>query len=110
LKQYQLYPASDNEPEPVPFYHNIVPAVLKLRSHKTTQQAEQSGFSVENAYVTPYGAVVKNGFSIKQSVYKYSPEKDREIFLSFLKKKFTGRLVKVSGDCIVAHHSWYQNY
>jgi capsular polysaccharide biosynthesis protein len=63
---------------------------------------------INDAYVSPFGVVFKNGFVVKESVY--SMFKPNSFLLSFYKKILLNKVIKVSGNCIIAHHSYYQNY
>ena len=63
---------------------------------------------IKNAYVSPFGVVFKNGFVVKESVYSmFKPNKQ---LLSFYKKIVLNKVRHISGDCVVAHHAYYQNY
>lgn len=63
---------------------------------------------IKNAYVSPFGIVYKNGFVVEESVY--SMFKPKTFYLSFYKKLLLNKVVKINGDCIVAHNSYFQNY
>ena len=63
---------------------------------------------IKNAYISPFGVVFKNGLVVKESVY--SMFKPNSFLLSFYKKILLNRVIKISGNCIVMHHSYYQNY
>ncbi len=63
---------------------------------------------IKNAYVSPFGVVFKNGLVVKESVY--SMFKPKSFNLSFYKKILLNKVVKIKGNCVVAHHSYYQNY
>jgi capsular polysaccharide biosynthesis protein len=63
---------------------------------------------IKNAYISPFGVVFKNGLVVKDSVY--SMFKPNSFLLSFYKKILLNKVKNVSGNCIVAHHSYYQNY
>lgn len=110
MKKAELYPATVNEKDTEPFFNTISAPVFKLISAKEIRQDPVFLFSVSNAYVSPFGAVFKNGKVIHESIYKYSAEKGRNAFFSFCKKIITGKAKKINADCIVIHHSWYQNY
>ncbi len=110
MEKTEIYPATINQTDSNSFFHNILPPVLKLISQKETKQACIYKYSLTNAYVSPYGSVFKNGKVIKESIYKYSNKKKREIFFSFCKKILKNKVRKIDGDCMLIHHSWYQNY
>jgi capsular polysaccharide biosynthesis protein len=63
---------------------------------------------IKNAFVSPFGIVYKNGLVVNESVY--SMFKPHLFLLSFYKKIFLRKTVKIKGDCIVGHNSYYQNY
>lgn len=63
---------------------------------------------INNAYVSPFGIVYKNGFVVNESVY--SMFKPKSFYLSFYKKLFLNKIIKVDGDCVIAHNSYFQNY
>lgn len=67
-------------------------------------------YSLSNCFVTPYGAVIKNGLVIKESLYRNYTKNVLMQYPSFYKKLFSRKYVKIEGECIVAHHSWYDNY
>ena len=110
MKIDEIYPATINEKEKPPFFHNILPEVIQALSEKKTEQAPLYLFTLNNAYVSPYGAVFKNGKVISQSVYKSSGLKNWRNFLSFCNKIIRNKVKKIEGNCIVINHSWYQNY
>ncbi|MFN8295942.1 MAG: glycosyltransferase 61 family protein [Chitinophagales bacterium] len=63
---------------------------------------------IKDAYISPFGVVFKNGFVVKESVYSmFKPNKQ---LLSFYKKILLNKVRHISGDCVVAHHAYYQNY
>lgn len=63
---------------------------------------------LSHAYVSPFGVVFRNGFVVKDSVYSmFDPRKQ---WLTFYKKRLLNKVRKVSGDCLVVHHAYYQNY
>jgi capsular polysaccharide biosynthesis protein len=61
-----------------------------------------------NAYVSPYGIVFKNGKVIKESVYSMFTKNKNA--LTFYKKIIFNKVKKVSGDCLIAHNAYYDNY
>jgi capsular polysaccharide biosynthesis protein len=63
---------------------------------------------LSNAYLSPYGIVFKNGRVVKESVYSMFTN-NRNAF-TFYKKILFNKVKKVSGDCLVAHNSYYDNY
>jgi len=75
-----------------------------------TEESIDASYLIEikNAYISPFGVIFKNGFVVKESVY--SMFKPNSFALSFFKKIALNKVRKISGNCIVAHHSYYQNY
>ena len=63
---------------------------------------------LSGAYVSPYGIVFKNGSVVEESVYSMFT-KNRNA-LTFYKKILLNKVKKVSGDCLVAHNAYYDNY
>lgn len=63
---------------------------------------------IDNAYLSPFGVVYKNGKVVEESVY--SMFKANSFYLSFFKKRLLNRVVKVDSDCLIAHNSYFQNY
>jgi capsular polysaccharide biosynthesis protein len=61
-----------------------------------------------NAYVSPYGMVFKNGRVVQESVYSMFTQNKNA--LTFYKKIFLNKVKKVSGECLVAHNAYYDNY
>lgn len=86
----------------------------EMHDNKTSfinaEETIDAGYLIEikNAYVSPFGVVFKNGFVVKESVY--SMFKPNSFNLSFYKKILLNKVVKIKGNCVVAHHSYYQNY
>ncbi|MES2566583.1 MAG: glycosyltransferase family 61 protein [Bacteroidota bacterium] len=109
-KKIEIYPSTVNPADASPFFSNIPTPISRLISWKEKKQAPAFLFSLSNAYVSPYGVVFKNGKVVKEAVYKYSAKKKWDNLLSFIKKKITNKVIKIDGDCILIHHSWYQNY
>jgi capsular polysaccharide biosynthesis protein len=63
---------------------------------------------LSSAYVSPYGIVFKNGQVVKESVYSMFTKNKNA--LTFYKKILLNKVKKVSGDCLVAHNAYYDNY
>jgi capsular polysaccharide biosynthesis protein len=85
-----------------------------MNAGKTTfihaQEKIQASALVEinNAYVSPFGVVFKNGLVVKESVYSmFSAQKQN---LTFYKKILLNKVKNIDGNCLVAHHAYYQNY
>lgn len=110
MKKVEIYPATINEKVANPFFNNILTPILKLITLNEKKQPPVFLFSLSNAYVSPYGPVFKNGWVVKESVYKSSTKNGMFAFLSFCKKILKNKVRKFDGDCIVINHSWYQNY
>jgi len=110
MKKKEIYPATINPKEKTPFFHNISHEVIQAISAKNTEQAPLYLFTLNNAYVSPFGAVFKNGRVLRESIYQVSNEKIVHNFLSFCKKILQNKVRKIDGDCIVICHSWYQSY
>ena len=65
-------------------------------------------YELENAYVSPYGVVFKNGKIIKESVYgMFDPKKQ---WPSFIKKILLGKTRMLDEPGLVTHHAFYENY
>lgn len=63
---------------------------------------------LNNAYVSPFGIVYKNGWVVKESVYSmFKPYKQQ---LSFFKKILSKKVQYIDGNCLVAHNAYYENY
>jgi capsular polysaccharide biosynthesis protein len=65
-------------------------------------------FNVNNAYVSPFGVVFKNGVVEKESVYFYHHHWKNA--LTFYKKILLRKIVKTDKTCSVIHNGWYDNY
>jgi capsular polysaccharide biosynthesis protein len=63
---------------------------------------------LNKALVSPYGIVFKNGRVIKESIYSMFVHNNNA--LTFYKKLLLGKVRSVSGDCLVAHNAYYDNY
>ena len=63
---------------------------------------------VSNALVSPYGIAVKNGRVIPESVYSMFT-RNRHL-LTFVKKIALGKVRRVTGDCLLVHNAYYDNY
>jgi capsular polysaccharide biosynthesis protein len=63
---------------------------------------------LDKAWVSPYGIVFKNGRVVPESVY--SMFVNNRNALTFFKKIFLGKVRTVSGQCLVAHNAYYDNY
>ena len=64
--------------------------------------------SLNNAYVSPYGMVFKNGFIVDESLYDLN-RNPLNVF-SFYKKIIQGNVKTTDKECVVIHNSWYENY
>ena len=67
-------------------------------------------YSLKNSFVSPYGLVFKNGLIVKESLYRIFNFSRYRQLPSFYKKILLSKFVRIEGNCIVAHHSWYDNY
>ena len=65
-------------------------------------------YTLRKAYVSPFGMVFNNGFTVNETIYA-AHKSIRNIF-SFYKKMVYGRIKKTDGNCVVINNSWYQNY
>jgi capsular polysaccharide biosynthesis protein len=110
MKIKEIQPATVNESEKIPFFHNILPEILQSITLKKTEQLPLFLYNLNNAYVSPYGVVFKAGRVIKASIYKNSNVKIWDNFLSFFAKIIKKKVKNIEGDCVVINHSWYQNY
>lgn len=110
MKKVEIYPATINDKVSNPFFSNILTPILKLITLNKKKQPPVFLFSLSNAYVSPYGPVFKNGWVVKDSVYKSSTKKRMVVFFSFCKKILKNKSRKIEGDCVVINHSWYQSY
>ncbi|QHT70547.1 glycosyltransferase family 61 protein [Rhodocytophaga rosea] len=63
---------------------------------------------LNHAYVSPYGIVFKNGRVVKESVYSMFTRNKNAY--TFYKKILLNKVKRVSGDCLVAHNAYYDNY
>lgn len=63
---------------------------------------------LNKALVSPYGIVFKNGRVIRESVYSMFARNNNA--LTFYKKLLLGKVRSVSGDCLVVHNAYYDNY
>lgn len=107
MKKTQLFPALNVVRKPPPnfeemhdlkkdFIHleEIIPPVYLIE--------------IDNAYVSPFGVVYKNGLVVKESVYSmFNPN---SYYLSFYKKLLLNKIIKLEGDAAIAHNSYFQNY
>lgn len=107
MKKTQLFPALNVVRKPPPNYEEM--HVLKKDFiHFTELIPPVYLIEIENAFVSPFGIVYKNGLVVKESVY--SMFKPTSFYLSFYKKLLLNKIIKVKGDCTVAHNSYFQNY
>lgn len=65
-------------------------------------------YSLENAFVSPFGMVFKNGLTVNEAIYDH--HKSYKNMLTFYKKYFLGKIKRTETNCIVIHNSWYENY
>ena len=65
-------------------------------------------YTLENAHISPYGVVFKNGKIIKESVYGMFDAKKQ--WPSFIKKIALGRTKVLNETSLVTHHAFYENY
>jgi capsular polysaccharide biosynthesis protein len=65
---------------------------------------------IENAYVSPYGVVFKNGRAVEASIYKGFPQTNNPFYLTFVKKILLRRVRIVPELCIAALYAYYDNY
>ena len=63
---------------------------------------------INNAYVSPYGVVFKNGRVLHDSVYGMFDPKTQ--WPTFIKKILTGKTRSFENSLLVAHHAFYENY
>lgn len=110
IKKTEIYPATINDPEKVPFFNTISDPIFKHISKKSPFQPSLFSFNLSNAYVSPFGVVFKNGKIIRESLSIYSKEVFWNTLFSFYKKILKNKVRKIEGDCIVISHSWYDNY
>jgi Glycosyltransferase 61 len=64
--------------------------------------------TISNCLISPYGVVFKNGFLIKDSLYKMHSSWINA--LTFYKKLMLGRVRQINGRCLVAVNPFYSNY
>jgi capsular polysaccharide biosynthesis protein len=110
MKITELFKETINEIESDFFFHNIHNCVLKSIYLKNRKQAALYKYDIDDAYVSPYGAIFKNGRIIGKSIYKTSFKNTLKLLLSFYKKKIKRKVITIEDQCVVINHSWYQNY
>ena len=107
MQKKLVYPAQlVNRKPPVNYADMADNKTSFIRLKETINSCEL--IEINNAYISPFGVVFKNGLIIKESVY--SMFKPNSFLLSFFKKIFLNKVKKIKGTCVVAHHSYYQNY
>jgi capsular polysaccharide biosynthesis protein len=67
-------------------------------------------FTFKNALISPYGAVFHRGKVVGKSVYPLYEKNNLKGALTFFKKIFLFKVVRVLKSCIVIHNSFYNNY
>ncbi|MBK9329835.1 MAG: glycosyltransferase family 61 protein [Sphingobacteriales bacterium] len=107
MKRTVLYPELTITRKPPPNYEEMHP-LKDTFIHLTETFPAVCRLEISNAYVSPFGVVYKNGRVVRESVY--SMFKPNSFYLSFFKKRLLNKVVKVSGDCLIAHNSYFQNY
>jgi capsular polysaccharide biosynthesis protein len=107
VKHIPLYPRQVVH-RPLPVNYDEMNACKASFIHTEEKIQSSEIIELENAYVSPFGVVFKNGSIVKESMYSmFSPKKQA---LSFYKKILLNKIRHVSGACIVAHHAYYENY
>ena len=107
MKKRQLFPALNVVRNPPPNFEEMH-ALKKEFIHFEEIIPPVYLIEIDNAYVSPFGIIYKNGFVVKESVYSmFNPN---SFYLSFYKKLILNKVVKLEGDCTVAHNSYFQNY
>ena len=104
-----LFPACTGENK-LPFFHNLEKFEEDFLLRGPIRCPETKCYTVKHAYVSPYGAVFRGGWICPPSVYRDSAENRFLHLASYYKKRWHGRVRRISSPCLVVHHSWYDNY
>lgn len=107
MKKTQLLPELTVVRKPPPNYEEMHP-LKKDFIHFREVIPPVFLIEIKNAFVSPYGVVYKNGFVVRESVY--SMFKPSTYYLSFYKKILLNKIIKLNGECTIAHNSYFQNY
>lgn len=107
MKKTLLYPAQIVHRKLPVNYDEMAPGKTGF-IHPEEQIDASYRIEISQAYVSPFGIVYKNGWVVKESVYSmFEPSKQ---VLSFYKKVLRNKVKYISGDCLVAHNAYYENY